>query len=343
MQLIATNILGQNAPAIAATQADYAQMWAQDAAAMYQYSASSAAATQLTPLTSPEQASNPAGTADQAAATAHAAANAAGNSTPNALSAVPQTLQQLALPLQAAPVQAVDDAGLEAATATGVSGLSLSSAYHTAIGSANFFQRLVSQFGFNQPQTTDIKDTVDKIALATGAVESDEELQQPGSSDPFHGFGSWQNWLKWLKALGGHAFPASATAGMDQASTIGGLSVPQSWAAAAPEIHLAAAELPSVSVDATPAGGGSGTGSLAAQAALAGMAGRALAGTVAPGGGQGTRSTSREGAKPSADAAKEIAAALREYASLRDSGIITDTEFNKQKEHLMSLDPLSGR
>ncbi|MGH3552909.1 MAG: PPE family protein, partial [Mycobacterium sp.] len=34
MSLIATNILGQNTPAIAATEAHYAEMWAQDAAAM---------------------------------------------------------------------------------------------------------------------------------------------------------------------------------------------------------------------------------------------------------------------------------------------------------------------
>lgn len=32
---VATNILGQNTPAIAATETQYAEMWAQDAAAMY--------------------------------------------------------------------------------------------------------------------------------------------------------------------------------------------------------------------------------------------------------------------------------------------------------------------
>ncbi|WP_157011560.1 PPE family protein, partial [Mycobacterium celatum] len=35
--LIATNILGQNSAAIAATEFHYAEMWAQDAAAMYGY------------------------------------------------------------------------------------------------------------------------------------------------------------------------------------------------------------------------------------------------------------------------------------------------------------------
>ena len=42
--LVATNVLGQNTPAIAATEALYGEMWAQDAAAMYGYAGSSAAA-----------------------------------------------------------------------------------------------------------------------------------------------------------------------------------------------------------------------------------------------------------------------------------------------------------
>ena len=53
MSLVATNILGQNTPAIAITEAQYAQMWAQDAAAMYGYASSSASSTTLTPFTPP--------------------------------------------------------------------------------------------------------------------------------------------------------------------------------------------------------------------------------------------------------------------------------------------------
>jgi PPE-repeat protein len=44
MMLIATNILGQNTPAIAATEAEYAEMWAQDATAMTGYDAATTAA-----------------------------------------------------------------------------------------------------------------------------------------------------------------------------------------------------------------------------------------------------------------------------------------------------------
>src|SRR5262249_33558246 len=66
--LIATNILGQNTPAIAATEADYTEMWAQDAAAMYGYAGSSATASQLQPFNEPPQTTNEAGPEMQAAA-----------------------------------------------------------------------------------------------------------------------------------------------------------------------------------------------------------------------------------------------------------------------------------
>src|SRR5271155_168341 len=68
MSLSATNIFGQNTPAIAATEAQYGEMWAQDAAAMYGYAANSAATTaKVTPFTAAPQSTNPAGLAAQSA------------------------------------------------------------------------------------------------------------------------------------------------------------------------------------------------------------------------------------------------------------------------------------
>jgi PPE-repeat protein len=58
--LVATNILGQNTAAIAATEAQYSEMWAQDVAAMENYAASSAAASNLSPFTSPTSTAQPA-------------------------------------------------------------------------------------------------------------------------------------------------------------------------------------------------------------------------------------------------------------------------------------------
>ncbi|MEK1118120.1 PPE family protein, partial [Mycobacterium ulcerans] len=57
--LVVANVLGQNTPAIETLQAEYAEMWAQDAAVMYQYSAASEAASTLAAFTSPRTVDRP--------------------------------------------------------------------------------------------------------------------------------------------------------------------------------------------------------------------------------------------------------------------------------------------
>jgi PPE-repeat protein len=77
--LVATNFLGQNSPAIAATEAQYVEMWAQDAVAMYGYTGSSALASELNRFTSPPNTTTPDGEASQFAAVAQATASPAAN------------------------------------------------------------------------------------------------------------------------------------------------------------------------------------------------------------------------------------------------------------------------
>src|SRR5271155_3105857 len=87
MTLIATNLLGQNTPAIAANEAQYGEMWAQDAAAMYGYAANSAATTaKVTPFTAAPQTTNSAGPAAQAAAAAQATGTSTGTGAQSTLS-----------------------------------------------------------------------------------------------------------------------------------------------------------------------------------------------------------------------------------------------------------------
>src|SRR5271163_3630347 len=80
MTLIATNFFGQNTPAIATTEAHYAEMWAQDATAMYDYAGSSSTASQLPSFTPAPETTNQSGLAAQAAAVGKAATTPAGTS-----------------------------------------------------------------------------------------------------------------------------------------------------------------------------------------------------------------------------------------------------------------------
>ncbi|KAA1251616.1 PPE family protein [Mycobacterium simiae] len=100
--LLSTNILGQNTARIALLEAEYSDMWTQDATAMYVYAAASASIAQVTPFAPPPHTTNPAASALQGAAVAKAAGTSAG-ATQSALtkliSQAPNALLDLASPL----------------------------------------------------------------------------------------------------------------------------------------------------------------------------------------------------------------------------------------------------
>ncbi|GLV09170.1 PPE family protein [Mycobacterium intracellulare subsp. chimaera] len=218
MSLIATNILGQNTPAIAATEAQYAVMWAQDAAAMYGYAAASASASTLIPFTPPQPTTNPAGPAGQGAAVAQAAASSASTDTQAVLSqvtsTVPTALQQLASPLSSTS---------ESSTGS-LSSLSSSlSSMNPALSMTSSFAWISSALLSNANQMKSLIPAVSAASTApsgsglTGALASGA-LGAPGSA-----------------GLGG----AAVSAGVGRAATVGALSVPQTWASAAPALSPA--------------------------------------------------------------------------------------------------------
>jgi PPE-repeat protein len=104
--LVATNVIGQNTPAIAANEAMYGEMWAQDAAAMYGYAGSSAAAASVKPFTQPPETSNPAAQATQGSAVTQANGASTGAGVQSQLqqltSMIPSSLNQLTSPVSAA-------------------------------------------------------------------------------------------------------------------------------------------------------------------------------------------------------------------------------------------------
>ncbi|MEZ0349192.1 PPE family protein [Mycobacterium sp. pR1184] len=100
MLLIATNFLGQNTPAIAATEAQYMGMWVQDATAMYAYAATAETASVLEPFDEPQPTTESGGQADQANAVARTAANTTAGRTQSAVQMATntQSLGQLNAP-----------------------------------------------------------------------------------------------------------------------------------------------------------------------------------------------------------------------------------------------------
>jgi PPE-repeat protein len=260
MSLIATNFLGQNTPAIMATQAEYLEMWAQDAAAMYSYAGSSAAAAQVTPFVSPPQTTNPAGTAGQAAAVSQATSTAAGADTyalPQLMTAVPQKLQRHATPVSAAaPVAAAGDPASSLMTIDSFITGPLSPASLFTIPGVPYLLGIQS---YLLPQAgANLSSAAAKAANIPAA--SSLGLVEGGSGSRLVG--------------------APVSAGIGRAGLVGGLSVPQGWASAAPQIKAVATMLPESSVSAAPAVlAADGQGGLFGNMALSSLAGRALAGT----------------------------------------------------------------
>jgi PPE-repeat protein len=277
MALIATNILGQNTSAIAATEANYAEMWAQDATAMYGYASSSSTASQLTAFDSPPQTTSPAG---ESAAVTQAAGTQA-QSLPQVMNAVPQSLQSLAAPVSAATSAAP---GGPLFTPAQILATLLTSYFNGTIGPLSPI-KLYNPFGsfydlgvqtFLAPFSNYNMQVAYGNALggvgapATGGLgPGTVGVLAPG---PAGGVGR----------LAGSAGDA-LSAGLGRAGVVGSLSVPPGWASAAPAIREVAAVFPQTGVGAVPAAvAAESQGSLFNNMALSGLAGRAMVGTGGP-------------------------------------------------------------
>lgn len=263
MALVATNFLGQNTPAIMATEAQYAEMWAQDAAAMYGYAGSSAAAAQMTPFTPPSQSTNPAGTSEQAAAVAQATGGSVASNTestlPQLMSAVPQSLQTLTTPTAAAA--AADPPSLLSAFDSALTG-PLGPVSLFGIGGSPYLlgveNYLVPQ---NVANVNSARQRLDRDRSKLGLLGGDVDSGTRVVSSP---------------APGG----AGMSTGVGRAGLVGRLSVPQGWAAAAPEIRTVATVVPQTAFGGAPAAlAADADGTLFGNMAASGLAGRAMAAT----------------------------------------------------------------
>jgi PPE-repeat protein len=229
--LVATNLLGQNGPAIAATEAQYGQMWAQDAAAMYGYAAQSATATKVPSFTTAPQTTTPGALAGQAAATTQATGTSTQASLSQLTSAVPTTLQGMASPATSTSSSTSGLAGLDGLLSGGSSGNSQLDSFWSAWGpDANVWNTLSSTGTFNPAQ---IAQTVTSASfLSPGALTGSEGLGGFSPLGMAAGLGSGGHGISGLTGLG--AAGSSMSASLGQSTSVGPLSVPPSWSAAAP-------------------------------------------------------------------------------------------------------------
>jgi PPE-repeat protein len=242
--LMANNVLGQNAPAIAATEAQYGEMWAQDAAAMYGYTGSSAAASQLTPFSQPAQTTNAGGLAGQAAAVTQAASTSAGTSAASASSTSASTSSLSSLLGELiAPGSNTDTTGLSGLLndLDGSNGSLLGSFLNNAT-TANFSNAFTTS-GLMNP--TAMIDSVTCFSYLFGAMGGSGLASDVSGLAAGLGSGTAGLGAAGLRGLGG--LGAAVSAGVGQASPLGALSVPQGWAAAAPALSKIATELPGAS------------------------------------------------------------------------------------------------
>jgi PPE-repeat protein len=309
MMLIATNILGQNTPAIAATEAHYVEMWAQDATAMYGYAGSAGSASVLTPFTEPPQTTNPAGAAQQSAAAAQAGTSGASNigtEITQFINSVPTALQNLANGLLESPT-----------TSTNLlSGLSLPQLFSATLPPG---------------LSTDLTNWNTIFStIASGPYSLQGLTSIPGG--PFLSFGQAYAWgqngqgaaafLAGPKPITGGLAPLASELGtphlsaafgagpvsgsIGRAALVGSMSVPQGWTQAAPEMGfrtLAAALPTNLAEAAVPEASLASQGGMFSQMAASSLAGRAVAATATQSASSGTASASLGGVVAEADPA----------------------------------------
>jgi PPE-repeat protein len=342
--LVATNFLGMNTPAIAATEAQYAEMWAQDAVAMYGYAGSSAAATALTPFASPQQNTDPGGTASQAAAVGQAMTTPAGNAqsivsnVSQALSAVPDALQSLSTSAQSTSLSDL---------------LGLVSDLITIFGGAPGALSTIPDVGLGLLAIVDLPYGVG--GTLTGYNQDDIISRWNGEVGwPDIGPAPLQPFLPQLTNPGVAPAP-EVSAGLGEANMVGGLSVPSGWTVATPEIRSAALASPltNAGAEAGPALE-AGSANTFNQMGLGGMAGQAMTGPPAADGNQdsgkpvtharlaargpGAANDGKAEASPAPrTVVTGVAAAIRDIARQRDEGRLSEQEYKEKKKRLLEI------
>ncbi len=227
--LVATNFLGINTPAIMATEAQYAEMWVQDAVTMSTYQAAATAASVLQPLTPASPTTNPAAPAVQAAAVPAAATNGTANSAASGLSGLISNLQSI---LNGGSVTTFGTQFFASLSPNVQQVLTALDGFGGTLLNFNAVQQVgvtaAWWVGNTIPTAVSLGHTV--AGLPAAATASDVT---PLASSAAVGEGALVNSVGGTGGLG-----SAASASLGEASAVGGLSVPASWSAATPAVEV---------------------------------------------------------------------------------------------------------
>jgi PPE-repeat protein len=280
--LVATNLLGQNTPAIAANEATYAEFWAQDAVAMYSYAGAATTASQLTSFSTPPATTNDSGQATQAAAAADSTTTSIETFLTNLnteLTTFGTQLTGYSTEFSTLETQLISELGTAVTLPTWATG-----------GIADL-----------QKTMTTITSTISTYAAGPWSIIGVGSLIKnwyqmaisiPNLGVGIQGIGPLLNPHPIVGALspllhsgllsGSYAGEGNlgALAAAGRAGTIGSLSVPPNWASAVPAVRTVAAEMDATAVDAAPEMASIAQNGMFGETALASLAGRAIGGTA---------------------------------------------------------------
>lgn len=224
--LTSTNFFGQNSAAIAANEAEYGEMWAQDAAAMYQYAGNSVPVCDVTPFNIPPKVTEDSGLTAQSAAVSQATASSAVQHADlaNLVSQVPSTMQALTTP-------GVDTAATTTSTAT-------SAAVSDTL--ATLTSQLPNYLQAGVTPLYGMSSVLSMAQTAQGMARTAAETAAAAAEGAASGAASAASALP---SLG-----SSVMGSLGTAAHLGPMAVPSAWTSVIPQTPMAAAALPNISV-----------------------------------------------------------------------------------------------
>ena len=236
--LVATNFLGQNTPAIAATEAHYMEMWFQDGLTMDTYAAASQQATAL-PEQTPAPTTSDGGTSANAAAAAQSTANSLGTDLQALLNAylTGNTSSAGTNPLTGAWTAVLSDLGVPASLDSTLLSALVPAGADSATGSILPVQGVY--------YATMMASMPAKMLISMANSMNASQAMQAGQQAMLADVSKLVD-AKMKALMGGisgqmRALGQAISAQLASAHRLGGLSIPNGWANKAPEMAVRAA------------------------------------------------------------------------------------------------------